>query len=295
MENRRLHQVFDQVRLSPEREEAMLADLLGEQKASAGRKSRLNIPAAALTAAALAVVLAGTAVAVEYWGKVDFELIDDYSTRHRDGYSVYMPEGGVPVDSLSEEVLAACGDGGWDYFPFSSWTEAEVFLGLELADNAKLEEMYNSIVIYETKEGQKSYARCLVSIGCGEEGLPATISLTSSYDKENCHISQLVEISTDADPLCLERRAGIMVPREDSADFQEYMTPSGLEVTIYAETASDGFRGDYERTTYWAHFIQNSALFTVSLSSTSAWQVGRESRELLDPWETLLEVLDAYE
>lgn len=50
MEDKRLKRVFDQVKLSPEREEAMLADLLNEKKEVSGMKqtnSRHRIPAAA--------------------------------------------------------------------------------------------------------------------------------------------------------------------------------------------------------------------------------------------------------
>ena len=68
MENRKLNRVFGQVKLSREREEAILADLLREQKEVSSMKqtNRHRIPAAALVAAALVVVLAGTAFAAVF-------------------------------------------------------------------------------------------------------------------------------------------------------------------------------------------------------------------------------------
>ena len=69
MEDKRLKRVFDQVKLSREREEAMLADLLAEQKEVSGMKqmnSRRRIPAAAIAAAVLVVVLTGTALAAAF-------------------------------------------------------------------------------------------------------------------------------------------------------------------------------------------------------------------------------------
>lgn len=65
MEDKRLKRVFDQVKLSREREEAMLADLLNEKKEVSGMKqmNRRRIPAAAFVAAVLVIALAGTALA----------------------------------------------------------------------------------------------------------------------------------------------------------------------------------------------------------------------------------------
>lgn len=75
MEDKKLARVFDRVKLSPEREEAMLADLLREKKEASDMKNTENrkhrMPAAALVAAALVVVLAGTAVAAGYSGRLD--------------------------------------------------------------------------------------------------------------------------------------------------------------------------------------------------------------------------------
>lgn len=68
MEDKRLKRVFDQVKFSREREEAMLADLLTEKEevSSMKQKNRRRIPAAVLVAAALVIALAGTAFAAVF-------------------------------------------------------------------------------------------------------------------------------------------------------------------------------------------------------------------------------------
>ena len=191
MEDKRLKRVFDQVRLSPEREEAILEELLEDRRAER-RGGRYR--AAALAAAVLAVVLAGTALALEYFGKVELELIDNF--RGRKGYAVYMPEERVPADSLPAELLAACPEenfNGYVQLPFASWEEAEAYTGLELADNAVLEQMPKTKLKYQPEDKkQVPYTHRLLSVWYSG-GVPEGLSLGTSYDKGNCHISEHIE------------------------------------------------------------------------------------------------------
>lgn len=69
MRDKKLARVMDQVKLAPERENAILADLLREKKEVAGMKGnrRSRVPAMALvTTVLVAVVLAGTALAAVF-------------------------------------------------------------------------------------------------------------------------------------------------------------------------------------------------------------------------------------
>ena len=141
MEDKRLKRVFDQVKLSPEREETMLADLLAEQKEDTMKqKNRRRIPAAAIAAAVLVAVLAGTAMA--YFSRVTVAPYGDEG-----GYSVRAETGNVPLSELSEDVLqrAAEASVSGELLPFQSWEEAEEYLGLDIADNARLEQMEKSL------------------------------------------------------------------------------------------------------------------------------------------------------
>lgn len=99
MEDRKLTRIFDRVKLSREREDAILAELLSEKKEVFSMKqiNRRRIPAAAL-AAVLVAVLAGTALAVEYFGRVNISRVEE-------GYKLEANAKNIPLSSLSEEVL----------------------------------------------------------------------------------------------------------------------------------------------------------------------------------------------
>ena len=105
MEDKRLKRVFDQVRLSQEREEAMLADLLNEKKEVSGMKqtnNRHRIPAAALVAAVLVIALAGTAVAASYFGRLDVLPAEG---GYENGYHIWGAYQNIPPERLSKELL----------------------------------------------------------------------------------------------------------------------------------------------------------------------------------------------
>lgn len=312
MEDKKLKRVFDRVQLPPGREEAMLANLLNEKKevSTMEQTNRRRFPTVALAAAALVLVLAGTALAAGYFERVKLDLIDDWtdgiSREQKEGYAVYMPEGRIPVESLTDELIAACPEkakqpdtGGYVYFPFKSWSDGEAFLGLELADNARLEQM-NKRRIHYCPPGEEREARshCLLNAGYFE-GLPVSLTLSADYEENNCFVQAWAEMAVSgSDDLPGHRDPyGVSAAFQGETDFQEYVTPSGLEVTIYSETVTTdyGKYGIHDRVIYRAHFIKNNALFTVQLLSDEAWQTGRENLEFLDPWDTLIEILDAYE
>ena len=259
--------------------------------------TRRRIPAAALVAAVLVIALAGTALAAGYLGRVRISQIDDYCGNSGDqkGYGVDMPDSCIPVASLSEEVLAACPGREADNsvrIPFGSRPEAEAFLGLDLADNAEWEEANSGT-------NEKRWGDCITYINYSPENLPANIIVSTSYNKANCLVCETVQCSTDAALPGPDPDApviGVMIPVYGENEFQEYVTANGIESTIYKETVTETLSsGSYERTRYTAHFIKNNSLYTVDVYSSETWKIDRESMEFLDPWDTLIEVLDAYE
>ena len=129
MEDNRLKRVFDQVKLSPEWEADMLADLLHEKKEVLSMKqtTKRRMPTAALVA-----VLAGTAVAVGYSGRLDVTPVDgDFEN----GYNVRGAYQNIPPERLSTELLERAEriGGGSEELIFGSWSEAEEFIGLGFA------------------------------------------------------------------------------------------------------------------------------------------------------------------
>lgn len=296
MEYKDLNRVFDQVKLPREREDAILADLLGskEEVADMRENKRRRIPAAAL-AAVLVLVLAGTALAAEYFGKVEIKFVDDLFGS-KDGYFAYGPDDRIPADSLPEGVLALCADLRRLEFarlPFSSWSKAEEYLGIELADNAVLDQFvkYNGIRYEGTSPSghpEKRKAHCLMTVSANEQHLPGRVVLETTAVKGNCTVIQLVQLLTDAADE--GDKTGIGTAFDGETAFREYVTPNGLEVVIYSEVIPDGIRSHVG---YMAHFVKNGAFFTVELLANENWRI--DGSKFYDPWETLTEILDAYE
>ena len=297
MKDKELVRVLDQVKLSREREDAMLADLLrGEKEAASMKENRKHrIPAAALAAAVLVIIFAGTALAAEYFGKVRIEFVD-HIIGAKDGYFAIGPGGAIPADSLSEEVLALCANGGDACLPFDSWSEAEAYLGIELADNAVLDQLVKTYgVQYEktTKTGRlvKRRTQCLLTISANNDlHLPKRIKLDSSYSKGNCSVFEYVQLLTDA--VEEDYKTGLGSAFHEEPAFQDYVTPSGLEVTICSDVIR--IRKDLVYTEYLAYFVKNGAFFTVHLTSDQNWRADVNGK-YHDPWDTLIEILDAYE
>lgn len=284
MEDKRLKRVFDQVKLSPKREEAMLADLLAEQKEDSSMKqtnNRRRLPAAALTAAVLAVVLAGTALAVEYFGKVNV-------TRAGEGYNLEANVKNIPLSSLSAEVLerGKAVSGPTEVIPFDSWEEAEAFLGLEIADNAKLDQMekgQRGISLGQSDE--TVVAPCLIMLHY-QNSLPYEIDLNTNYREGEFSVSEKIVLMLEDPTWEGERSYNLIDPLTKTGNVETYVTPSGMDVTIMENHTS--FRADWTVTTFDAEFILNGAVFTVSTGVN-------EGETCESALAALKEVLDAYE
>lgn len=296
--DKRLRRMFSQVKLDPEREDAMLADLLSgkNEDASAPRGIR-RMPRAALIAAVLVFVLAGTALAA-YFGQVRIEEADQTGRGKWDGsYYAYASDCVIPLDSLSAEVRNAFPDSTEhsNYISFKSWADAEAFLGLELADNIRLDQMAKSKRIQYKPGGdsklKKAHSHCLMRVN-----LPWTISISAYYETTGCVIIEDALIKTDfetdyetGDP---SLQSGWKISYQGDVDFSEYTTPGGLKVSICKGVTS---YGNHKRTTYNAYFVKNNAIFRLEVLANQVWNIEQQVYEFLDPWDTLIEILDAYE
>ena len=297
MEDKKLNRVFDRVKLSREREEAMLADLLCEKKEvssmkNAGSRRRI-IPAAALVAAVLVAVLAGTAVAQMSSGRLEVSPIGgDYEN----GYNVRGAYQNIPLERLSEELLecAAQTGGGSEELVLGSWSEAEEFIGVEVANNPMLEEMAQSEwePLHECDATPEDMRRCTVRVSCCL-GLPNIIWLHADYFGDyfeegpfGVNVSAFIPVKTPGHsdrPYTLTNKSGKTISIED------YVTPSGMEVAIFTREGTvrtlDG--SSFQQLYYAAYFTINSALFEVDTSFNE--ENADTSLHLLK------QVLDAYE
>ena len=283
MEDKRLKRVFDQVKLSREREEAMLADLLNEKKEVSGMKqmNRRRIPAAAFVAAVLVIALAGTALA--YFSRVTVAPYGDEG-----GYSVRAETGNVPLSELSEDVLqrAAEASVSGELLPFQSWEEAEEYLGLDIADNARLEQMEKSLRAMSLGEDDSPVlAPCLLLLWYYGSGRPDTIDLSACYEEGDYAVNVEAVLLVEDPDFDRERSYHFANTAAEMAGAEQYVTPGGLETTIV--TSRETFREDAVFTKCEAEFVLGRAFFRVWSSVPDGDSV--EGAESL-----LKEVLDAY-
>ncbi|MCI8655940.1 MAG: hypothetical protein HFF72_00705 [Oscillospiraceae bacterium] len=283
MEDKRLKRVFDQVKLSREREEAMLADLLNEKKEVSGMKqmNRRRIPAAAFVAAVLVIALAGTALA--YFSRVTVAPYGDEG-----GYSVRAETGNVPLSELSEDVLqrAAEASVSGELLPFQSWEEAEEYLGLDIADNARLEQMEKSMRAMSLGEDDSPVlAPCLLLLWYYGSGRPDTIDLSACYEEGDYAVNVEAVLLVEDPDFDWERSYHFANAGAEMSGAEQYVTPGGLETTIV--TSRETFRED-------AVFTKCEAEFVLGRASFRVWISVPDGDSVEGPESLLKEVLDAY-
>lgn len=282
MEDKRLKRVFDQVKLSREREEAMLADLLNEKKEVSGMKqmNRRRIPAAAFVAAVLVIALAGTALA--YFSRVTVAPYGDEG-----GYSVRAETGNVPLSELSEDVLqrAAEASVSGELLPFQSWEEAEEYLGLDIADNARLEQMEKSMRAMSLGEDDSPVlAPCLLLLWYYGSGRPDTIDLSACYEEGDYAVNVEAVLLVEDPDFDWERSYHFANAGAEMSGAEQYVTPGGLETTIV--TSRETFRED-------AVFTKCEAEFVLGRASFRVWISVPDGDSVEGPESLLKEVLDA--
>ena len=283
MEDKRLKRVFDQVKLSREREEAMLADLLNEKKEVSGMKqmNRRRIPAAAFVAAVLVIALAGTALA--YFSRVTVAPYGDEG-----GYSVRAETGNVPLSELSEDVLqrAAEASVSGELLPFQSWEEAEEYLGLDIADNARLEQMEKSMRAMSLGEDDSPVlAPCLLLLWYYGSGRPDTIDLSACYEEGDYAVNVEAVLLVEDPDFDWERSYHFANAGAEMSGAEQYVTPGGLETTIV--TSRETLRED-------AVFTKCEAEFVLGRASFRVWISVPDGDSVEGPESLLKEVLDAY-
>lgn len=270
----------------------------------------------ALIAACLCLLLVGTAVAVEVLNALNVTEI--FSVARPDGEVVsgYTVQGGIvqlPLDKLSDEALDFAA--GQMRLPVTkdceSWSAAEKFLGIEVANNSLLDQL-EPVASSGYYYGKEHPYRCGVTFS-GACAAPSFIHMDVTYAigadwkaavPENGGYNDATTVSVSAE-IHTDEALDISVDRERSYYFmgaevtvlEDYLTPSGLAVTIVEELTDDDSTAaaasgriftelQNTKTYYWADFALNGVIFQVFSVNTS------------DPdlaLETLKQVLDAYE
>ena len=256
---------------------------------------RRRIPAAALTAAALVAALAGTALAESYFGRLD---VTPMKGDFENGYWVTGAYRNVPPEYLSEELLeraAQTGEGS-DELIFGSWSEAEEFIGLEIADNPMLEEMAQSewTPPHEGDATPEDMRRCTVQMHCSL-GLPDQIMLRASYFGDyfeggpfGVNVLAFMRVKGAGD--LGDSPVSLGIGNIENVSEEKYVTPSGMETTIFTQDgtvtrAVDGV--SFQQPFYTAYFELHNAVFELYTA------YGEEDADIA--LSRLKQVLDAFE
>lgn len=278
--NRKYRETFAQVRAS-DRLRAEVMDMTELER----RPPKRGVPRAALIAAVLALVLAGTAIAAETleWLKVDSVDGSREDFFNEPTYHVRGGRGFVPLESLSPEIRertaqAEASNGDKDAYTFGTWSEMEEFLGLELADNPRLEQMdqrKNKV----TLTGCPSISgNCIMQIGYLASTPYDIFVLSSCKSEDGSQFDVMAVLYTEAflaDPQQDPDTLGYYIPEGDGTEVEEYLTPGGLAVTIVTDAGDSVIA---------AYFEKNDARFRISLTVNTD-----EAMALMKG------VLDAYE
>lgn len=259
-----------------------------------------RIPRAALIAAVLLIVLAGTAVAVEYFGWIKIEPINGWTGSNGSvdgsGYALtYEDDGRFPAESLSEEVFAIGEEIGDVHLPhrtitFDSWTACEEFLGVELANNPRLKQMRKDAMRLEDRDGNTNRTYAYVSLSYSKQ-MPSYISASACYKEGDVNVSQSAQILTQYafyDP----EVSDIVVPQngEEPLRKETYITSDGTEAFIFIDTYDTPIS---TYTSCYAFFIRNNVRFTLNVSVKTHDR--QEPTNAPDALATTKEILDAYE
>lgn len=285
MKDKGLARVLDQVKLAPEREKAILADLLSEKREALSMKqtNRRRIPAAALAGAVLVIVLAGTALAAGYWGRVTIIPQNrDTGGGKESNYEIYGNCDPIPAENLSEAVLALVAEtdefgSGMIARDFASLSECEAFLGLELADNPVLEQQDHTLYVDGMPETSSVYAYFY-------QGLLSSIRVDSFYEVDGCRINEYALLRTeDSSDMA---RHDVLLTTGDEAVIEEYVTPHGIRATVFTEATELG-----EHVYSSAFFTKDNAVFVLSILSED----GCHNKSVDTALDILKNILDAYE
>lgn len=315
--NRKYRETFAQVRAS-DRLRAEVMDMTELER----RPPKRGVPRAALIAAVLALVLAGTAIAAEALGlTVNFVTVLGWNEDGLldSGYEILDAHTPIPEERLSQELLelaAGTGDGG-RYLAFPTREEAEALWGLELLKNRRLNRPTLSVI---ELDGEAFSGDCVMHISCCGGKLMNT-RLQTNYCVQlldmplmsvTLNTSLLTEnaLGTDYEN---GRSIGYFFnadPEDTVQTCEGYVTPGGLEAVIItshviprldpearAEAEAEGAQIIEESRYTSAYFVRDDVLYELSVDDFVV-DDGEGPHFLYTEEEVLgvlKQILDAYE
>lgn len=288
---KRYKELFDQVHASP----ALRTEVLTMRERHTRRR---RVPGAALTAAVLAAVLAGTALAAGAMGLVHADFMDLGSLTNGEYREGILARGEVEPRPLSAEALERV-SGREDTWIFDGLEEAEGFLGLEIADNDVLDRMEAiPSTVCRSNRAETVKGGCLVDVSADPLGgvwVPRTLRIYSAYMGEHGAFFQTAEVKADHPNRWREENdPALAMPTPDGGiAVEDYVTPRGLEVKIVKKnyTHLGSVPGDY--CSYDAFFVLNNTFFDLYTSVGQGEQFYFKDAELA--LAEMRAILDGYQ
>lgn len=227
--------------------------------------------------------------AAELLGHIQIDLKNpDETNTSGEGYTGVATFYAIPVESLSTAALerAAEAEDVLENWKFDSWSEATAFLGLELLNNPKLENLPPV-----RKRGNCN--ACVITCGGDDQyhNVPFLIMLSAVYQADGCRITQGANMKFQYSPQ-IESDWGF-AKHLGETHLEEYTTPGGMEVSIVTATrngqAGTAYPTSY--TSYTAYWINGNVMYFLCTSVHDPMDHPDSTHAL----EILKEVLDAYE
>lgn len=272
-----------------------------------------RIARAVLIAACLCLALMGTAAAGVAMGWIKATDPSVTQLPHRDRGTVTITEfevtkdGSVyiPLENFSQEALDYANSflSLPQYKNFDSWSEAEEFLGIHLADNPVLAEAKvwtqppspdtlnpDNLPTVGAYRGNTEETKCSVRFE-GRTDSPDRIELYSVYLLETAD-SKHIFLGVNADILTVPSSRSERNIRHQYVDkevaVENYVTPSGLQAVIIAV-----YDPEHDSTFCYAEFSLNGAYYSMSAGCFEDDGGMEQMLPVLTP--ALKEVLDAYQ
>lgn len=287
MKRHELNRMFNALTPSPEREKALLEELLQNdtrRETSVKKWKRIAVCAAA---AALLMACTVGAAAVASFFKSDKIEVTEQST------GFFFVSGGItyfPVDSLSDELKALEGQGREfaTYYPglpsFDSWERVEEFVGLDLMNNPVLDASAAEIP-YSELESKFYDSRFVVmhdkdlrSIAVHGDYQIGEVSVKVDYDiftDRSLELEERVRGTYYWYDFTEDKRNGVEVEEET------YAAPNGLETVIVK--SEDDYRDH-----------RGTCLSTVSINGIRTTVSTFSPNGVKDARKVMIKVLDGF-
>lgn len=249
------------------------------------------------------------------------EDLEERGSQNIGGFVVSGLEKGFSWANVSQEFYDAVQNAPDTYYyvGFETWDEAEALIGVELANNPMLESFDPLLCRYYTTDPETgksvlaAEANGMISANHSQSGI-GRLDITAQYGilGEGHEHTLYISISNEEweaghRPETRICRYPMSVHVSGSANVDEhvftfesalsgtkenYVTPNGLETTIYQIKTDNPYSNYSENFTYQAVFSLNNILYCVSVNSCDETTPQLEP-EVLE--STLKSILDAYE